>query len=164
MAKGKYEKWLEPDSLILLEAWARDGLTDEQIASNMGVNVATLYRYKQTYCEICNALKRGKEIVDIIAENALYKKGLGFTKIVKKPIKVKEVLYKDGKRASEKEHIEYVDEEVFIPPDTTALIFWLKNRKPIVWRDKPTVENDEVLDKIDELLQGIRDDANSSYK
>lgn len=57
--------------VVQLEAWARNGLTDEQIAANMGVNVATLYRYKQSYCEICNALKRGKEIVNIQVENAI---------------------------------------------------------------------------------------------
>lgn len=155
MAKGKYEKWLVPDNLLLLEAWARDGLTDEQIAKNMGINAATLYRYKQNHCEICNALKRGKEIVDIIAENTLYDKALGFTKIIKKPIKVKEVLYKEGRRISEKEHIEYADEEVFVPPDTTALIFWLKNRKPDVWRDKPTTENIDILDKLDKVIGDI---------
>ena len=63
--KGKYKEWLTEEGLLQLEAWARDGLTDEQIAANMGVNVATLYRYKQSYCEICNALKRGKEVVDM---------------------------------------------------------------------------------------------------
>ena len=46
MAKGKYQQWLEPDSLIKLEGWARDGLTDEQIAHNMGINVSTLYVWK----------------------------------------------------------------------------------------------------------------------
>lgn len=36
MAKGKYQEWLEPEGLLKLEGWARDGLTDEQIAQNMG--------------------------------------------------------------------------------------------------------------------------------
>lgn len=99
MAKGKFQRWLEPDGLILLEGWARDGLTDEQIANKMGINVATLYRYKQSYCEICNALKKGKEVVDFQVENALVQAAL------------------DG--------------------NVTAQIFWLKNRRPDKWRDKP---------------------------
>ena len=53
MAKGKYEYWLTPEGLLKLEGWARDGLTDEQIAHNMGINIATLYRWKEKYCDIC---------------------------------------------------------------------------------------------------------------
>ena len=141
MAKSKVENWLTPDGLLLLEAWARDGLTDEQIAKNMGVSVKTLYNYKTIYLPILQALKKGKEIVDIEVENALLQKALGITKTVKKPIKVKEVLYDNGKRISEKERIEYADEEVFVPPDTTAQIFWLKNRRADKWRDKQKEEN-----------------------
>lgn len=144
MAKGKYEKWLEPENLILLEGWARDGLTDEQIAHNIGISRKTLAEWKKKYSDISDALKKGKEIVDIQVENALLKKALGMKETVKKAIKVREVKYNDGKRVSEKEHIEYVDEEVFVPPDTTAQIFWLKNRKPDKWRDK--VENVNVAD------------------
>lgn len=49
MAKGKYQKWLEPEGLILLEGWARDGLTDEQIAKNMGITRKTLAEWKCKY-------------------------------------------------------------------------------------------------------------------
>lgn len=122
MAKGKYEKWITPEGLLLLEGWARDGLTDEQIAHNMGVNKATLYRWKKEYCDICDALKKGKEIVDYEVENALLKKALGY--------KVKEQKLING---------ELFEIEREIPPDTTAQIFWLKNRRPDKWRDK--VEN-----------------------
>lgn len=78
VAKGKYEYWLTKDGLILLEGWARDGLTDEQISYNMGINKATLYRYKKDHCDICDALKKGKEVVDRKVENALLKRALGF--------------------------------------------------------------------------------------
>ena len=139
MAKGKYEKWLEPENLLLLESWARNGLTDEQIAKNMGINVATLYRYKQTYCEICEALKKGKEIIDFEVENALLKKALGISKTVKKPIKVKEVIYENGRKLKEIERIEYADEEIYTPPETAAIIFWLKNRRPDLWREKQSL-------------------------
>lgn len=124
MAKGKYEEWLEPDGLLRLEAWARDGLTDEQIANNMGISRVTLYEYKNKYPNISNALKRGKEVIDIEVENALYKRAVGYTCVEKKV----EESEKDGKKI-----ITTIKE---IPPDVTAQIFWLKNRKPKDWRDK----------------------------
>lgn len=71
VAKGKYQKWLEPESLILLEGWARDGLTDEQIAHNVGINKATLYDWMKKYPDISDSLKKGKEVVDVQVENAL---------------------------------------------------------------------------------------------
>ena len=98
MAKGKYEYWISEDGLILIEGWARDGLTDEQIAHNMGIATGTLYEWKKKYHEMAEALKKTKEIVDRQVENALFKKAMS--------------------------------------GDTTALIFWLKNRRPQDWRDK----------------------------
>lgn len=76
MAKGKYQEWLEPEKLTLLQGWARDGLTDEQIAHNMGITAKTLYEWKKRYSEICETLKKGKEIVDYEVENALLKNAL----------------------------------------------------------------------------------------
>lgn len=134
VAKGKYEKWLEPDGLLLLEAWARDGLTDEQIAKNMGINVATLYRYKQTYCEICEALKRGKDVVDVEVENALYKRALGCTVTEE----IQELRENPDTGKCELVTTKKIIKE--IPPDTTAQIFFLKNRRPDLWRDKQSLE------------------------
>lgn len=143
MANGKYEYWLTPDGLLLLEAWARDGLTDEQIALKMGINVATLYRYKQSYCEICDALKKGKEIVDIQVENALLKRAMGYeyeeTKII--------ISEKDGRR------VETVKKQM--PPDTTAQIFWLKNRKPEKWRDRVEVQNNDN-DQVKQFIEAMK--------
>ena len=70
------EEWLEPDNLILLEGWARSGLTEEQIAHNMGIDRTTLYRWKKKECNIYNALKRNKDIVDFEVENALLKNAM----------------------------------------------------------------------------------------
>ena len=74
MAKGKYGYWRTTDGLILLQGWARDGLKDEQIAHNCGITVKTLYEWKNRYSDICDALKKGKEIVDYEVENALLKR------------------------------------------------------------------------------------------
>ena len=79
MAKGKYEHWLTEEGLLQLEAWARNGLTDEQIASNMGITRSTLNEWKKKYSDISDTLKRGKEVVDIQVENALLKRALGYS-------------------------------------------------------------------------------------
>jgi transcriptional regulator with XRE-family HTH domain len=147
MAKGKYEYWLTSEGLLKLEGWARDGLTEEQIAKNMGISRSTLNEWKKKYPDILNTLKKGKEVADRSVENALYESAIGKKYKVKKPIKVKEVQYKDGKRVKEVEHIEYAEEEIVIPPNTTAQIFWLKNRKPDVWRDKQDVHVKDDTDK-----------------
>lgn len=159
LAKGKYEYWLTSEGLLLLEGWARDGLTDEQISANMGIVPSTLYEWKKKYSDISEALKKGKEVVDRQVENALLLKAVGFKGTVRKAIKCKEVKYNNGKRVSEKEHIEYADEEVYVPPDTTAQIFWLKNRKPEQWRDKREIENNDALVKLDAILKEVREDA-----
>ena len=84
MAKSKVEYWLTSDGLTLLEGWARDGLTDEQIMHNMGIqSKSTFYGYKKRYPNISNALKKGKEVADYEVENALFKRALGYTIQVK---------------------------------------------------------------------------------
>ena len=145
MAKGKYREWLSEDGLIKIQGWARDGLIDEQIAHNMGITTKTLYEWKNKYGEISEALKKGKEVIDRQVENALLKRALGYTYY--------ETTYEDGVETKR------VTKEV--APDTTAQIFWLKNRKPAEWRDKieqqqtVTIQDDGFL----EALKGtIKDD------
>ncbi|MFT8514817.1 MAG: helix-turn-helix domain-containing protein, partial [Lacticaseibacillus paracasei] len=63
MANGKYKEWITKEGLLKLQGWARDGLTDEQIAHNVGIRRPTLYAWKNKYPDISDALKRGKEVV-----------------------------------------------------------------------------------------------------
>lgn len=127
MAKGKYIDWLTPDGLLMIEGWARDGLTEAQIAHNIGISHQTLCTWKDRFKEILEALKRGKAPVDIEVENALLKRALGYSYD-----EIKTVM-KDGVE------VERTITRKTVPPDTTAQIFWLKNRKPAQWRDKPLV-------------------------
>ena len=142
--------------LLELEGWARDGLTDEQIAYNMGINKATLYRWKEKYCDICDSLKRGKEVVDRQVENSLFERALGGTHEVRKTFKVKEKYYDDHGKLCEKEKLVRATDEVYIPGDTTAQIFWLKNRKPQKWRDKWEIEDHSAVDKLDMILAEMK--------
>lgn len=121
MAKPKVDDWLQDEKLIILEGWARDGLTDEQIAENMGISARTLYRWKDKYCQICQSLKKGKEAADRQVENALFKRAIGYEyEEVREETKGGIVT----KKTVTTKHI---------PGDTTAQIFWLKNRKPDYW-------------------------------
>ncbi|WP_028255229.1 transposase [Veillonella magna] len=136
MAKGKYQEWRTPDKLTLLQAWARNGLTDEQIASNIGISRDTLYTWKKKYPDISDTLKRGKEIVDIEVENALLKRALGY-----EYEEVTTGLVWDKKANDYKERVTKTVKKQ-VAPDVTAAIFWLKNRKPDGidgWRDKKDV-------------------------
>lgn len=150
MAKSKWEKI--KDKLTLVEGWAREGLTDEQIANNLGINVATLYRYKKQHSEFCESLKKGKEVVDFEVENALLKRALGYN--------YTEKTYETSYNETLGEYVKTLTKEVTkqVAPDTTALIFWLKNRKPEKWRDKIDLEdkaNEETLEKLDKVLKGL---------
>lgn len=150
MAIGKYQKWLESENLILIEAWARNGLTDEQIASNMGITAKTLYEWKKKFSEICESLKKGKEIVDIQVENALLKRALGYE-------------YTEVKTKKELGVVtEVTTTKKFIPPDTTAQIFWLKNRKPEQWRDKREVEN-KIDFESDGFMEALKANAAETF-
>ena len=144
MAKGKYQEWITPDGLLLIESWARDGLTDEMVAKKIGINPATLYKWIDKYSEIGEALKKGKAPVDIEVENALLKRAMGYD--------YEEVIteaYGDGKK-----HVKKVKRHV--PPDVGAAIFWLKNRKPRNWRERPLEDQTgDAIQKARELLSEI---------
>ena len=138
MAKGKYQEWFTEEGLLQLESWARDGLTDEQIASNMGITRKTLAEWKTKYSDICDTLKRGKAVVDIQVENALLKRALGYSYDEVTRERVLDYDPSTGQVVgSHMEITKTVKKEV--QGDTTAQIFWLKNRRPEQWRDKRDV-------------------------
>jgi transcriptional regulator with XRE-family HTH domain len=135
MANGKYQPWIEPDGLLRLAAWARDGLTDEQIAAKIGVTRATLYNWKNDHIDIFDALKRGKEVVDIMVENALYRNAVGYEYEEDVPFKVREEKQRDGQKLVT-ERVEVVKVKKIMPGQTTAQLAWLNNRKPDKWRQR----------------------------
>lgn len=134
MAKSKYETHVK-DKLILIEAWARNGLTDEQIAKNLGISKDTFYKYKREHVDFSDSLKRGKEVVDIEVENALLKRALGYKY---NEVTQEKILNKETEEY-ELQVTKIVTKEV--QPDTTAQIFWLKNRKPSEWRDRKEINH-----------------------
>lgn len=151
MAKSKADEWLKEDKLTLLEGWARNGLTDEQIAHNMGIVTSTFYEWKKKYPKFSEVLKKNKEVVDYEVENALLKKALGYTITINE-----QKVDKDG-------YVHNLQKDVHIPPDTTAQIFWLKNRRKQQWRDKVEYENtgenkNGVIEDLVEALKNAKKD------
>lgn len=147
MAKSKITEWLEEDKLILLECWARDGLTEEQIAKNIGISIKTLYNWKEKELPILQAIKKGKEIVDYEVENALLKRAKGY--------RYKEITKEQVLNPITNQYELRVTKEVEkeVVPDTGAAMAWLKNRKPDKWRDKPKeiIDDEEGVTIIDDL-------------
>src|SRR5690625_6353086 len=115
--RGKFHEWLTDEGLIKLEGWARDGLTDEQIAHNVGISRSTLADWKNKYPDISDALKKGKEVVDLMVENALLKRALGYE-------------YEEVTEETSDKGYSTKTTRKHVVPDTTAQIFWLKNRRP----------------------------------
>lgn len=145
---AKYTEWLTEEGLLKIGGWARDGLTDKQVAYNMNIAESTLHEWKKKYSVLSESLKRGKEVVDRQVENALLKRALGY--------EFKETtqeLTEDGMRVTK-----VVTKQQ--APDTTAQIFWLKNRKPQEWRDKQETEISGHIrtDKLDSILTQLSDD------
>lgn len=140
---------MTPEGLTRIEGWARDGLTDVQIAGKMGITAACLYNYEKRYIEIFDALKRGKAPVDNEVESALLKRARGgFT--------VKETRIEKWKDAAgiERTHTVIIEREVL--PDTTAQIYWLKNRRPDIWRDKPIEAGVNDIEDLNPLVELLR--------
>ena len=148
MARAKYQEWIDdPDKKTLLSGWARKGLSDQQIAKNIGISRSTLNEWRKKYPDISDTLKKGKEVADAEVENALYLKCIGHKVQLKKTFKVKKIEYNDaGRKIKEEEHLETGEDEVYIPPDTKAIIFWLTNRMREDWKERQNtqMEQDET--------------------
>ena len=151
--RGKYQEWLTEEGLALITGWSRRGLSEEQIAHNMGVSVKTLNTYKNSFPQLLQALKNGKEVADIAVENALFKRACGY--------RTRDVSYKsdnDGNLVP----VSAIEKDV--PPDTTAQIYWLKNRRPDLWRDRwKTAENADSAGGGVVILPEVAADAQAAF-
>jgi hypothetical protein len=104
------------------------GATDREIAKFFAVNEATLHRWKHDYPDFCESLKAGKVVADERVERSLFSRAVGYTFDSEKVFQFQGAIV----RTKTVEHV---------PPDTTAMIFWLKNRRPAEWRDKHEIEH-----------------------
>ena len=151
MATGKYQKWLEPEGLVLIQGWRRDGLSDEQIAKNMGIGRTTLYTWLKMHDDIRNAYKKGTEVSTYEVENALYKSAIGF--YVTETEKT-ETMSPDGSVMTVKKA-----KKRYVPPSVGAQIFILKNRRSDMWKDKVFHENN-ADGMLAQLIDGLKEPEN----
>lgn len=126
------------------------GATDKELADFFGVSEQTLNKWKKDYPEFLESLKKGKNIADANVAAKLYNRAIGYD------CKATKFATFEGRITDTKEYIEH------FPPDTTAAIFWLKNRQPEKWRDKKELDanvnlGDELEGLSDEQLQAIID-------
>lgn len=155
---SKYETHVAP-RFEEIQDWVRNGATDEEVAKRLGISRSTFCEYKNEFSEFSDTLKKGKDFVDAQVENALLQRALGydFKEITKE--------LRDGELVPTKIVTKHM------APDITAQIFWLKNRRPEQWREKPTPVGDEQQAKEAEYdasslrtalstrkIQGLEDD------
>lgn len=124
--RASINDWLTKENLLRIQGWARDGLTNDQIAKNMGITERTLYKWQRRDNQIRQVLNVGKDVADREVENALFKSALGYDY-------KEETVTNDGRVVTVTKHQK---------ANTTAQIFWLKNRKPTEWRDKRDVAHE----------------------
>lgn len=129
MSRGKYQAWLEPESLERIANWAANGLTDAEIAKSMGIRRETLSVWKQKHPHISNAIKRGRLMSCEAVENALFAKATGQV-VVSESVEDEAPDGRVTRRTVTKT----------VPPDTAAIIFYLKNRMPDRYADRRTTE------------------------
>lgn len=175
--RGKYHEWLTEDGLLTIESWASDGLTNVDIAENMGIARSTLNEWMKKHSDISDALKKGREPVTRKLENALVKNALGFEY---EETKTTIDILPDG---SKKQRVEKYKK--YSEPDSSALMFLLKNYKPNKYRNyndltkkqieseiektiaetdkirKDTEVNENIEDKLDDYLEVLGDALDS---
>lgn len=132
MANGKYKQWQEPAQLERLTNWAANGCTDSEIIANMGIGRTTFYRWLESYEDIRDAIKKGRMLACEVIENALFKRATGME--LTDTVEEFDGAIVDGKPANGSIKKRVTTRQV--PPDTGAIIFYLKNRMPDRYADR----------------------------
>lgn len=147
MAKSKYELWLESFGLEYVRRLAEEGLPDEEIAIRASLELSVFRRWKKKYPDFAEAIALGRANADYEVIRSLYKKATGYNVAVNKTYKLKRVDYDPdtGKKVREYEELATGIEESHVPADLRAETFWLKNRQPEHWNDRP----DRAMDACD---------------
>ena len=143
----KAAPWLTDEGLALVSGWARRGLTNDQMAEAMGIDRSTLLDWRKKYPPLSAAIKTNKDIADVAVENALYKRATGYDY-------TEETWYKD-KDTGEMILSKKITKHVI--PDTVAQIYWLKNRRPDLWRDRPAQVGNSAEDNLGAFFDALAD-------
>ena len=146
-AKSKYDSTF-PE---VAEGYARRGLSDSDIAKNLGISLQSYYDYQKKFPEFLEAIRRGKRPANIIVENALYKRCVGF--------EYDEVTQEVGKDEKGKQVVKKKITQKHVVPDVNAIRFWLTNREPELWknfREESGAENiEEIKETLSEFIKAL---------
>lgn len=134
MAKGKYQRWQQPENLSKLTNWASKGLEDKEIAANMGISRSTFYAWLLAHADISDAIKEGREMRDVEVENALFRCAVGKIEEVTEIVEEKKEL-RDGILVTVSQHIRRTTRK--LPPQYAPGMFIAKNKLGYV--DNPEV-------------------------
>ena len=137
----KYKPEYAKQAAKLCEA----GFTDNELADFFEVDKATINRWKLTHPDFCASIKAGKSPADDRVERSLYQRAIGYEQ--------EEVKIFMPANASEPVYAKFTAKYA---PDVTACIFWLKNRRPEQWRDKPEgMDEDTLSEAINRLVDAL---------
>lgn len=127
---AKYDEWRTEDGLLQLTMWAEDGLDDIALRKAMGVSESTFYTWKKRFPEISEAIRRGRRCALVQIRQALRARANGGVQVLKKPKKrrIREYDPATGKCIRDEEIYEIHEEEIYVPPDTNAIKFYLTNK------------------------------------
>ena len=151
IARDEAEYWVNGKGLAKIEEWVSNGLTNAEIAQNIGISTVTFYGWKKKYINFSNALNKAKEDAIDKVENALYKSATGYdyeevTEELRFDKTVGDYVLKVTKRV--KKHAQ---------PSNTAQIFILKNRRSKEWCDvykqEVSVDNDDTIKEMNEYFR-----------
>ena len=152
MPAGRPSKFVAEYHIPWVRSLARRGLTVEEIAREVGVARSTMIKWVAENPELSVALNEGRGTADSKVEDSLYKKALGYTVTEKKTI-----AGTDKNGGQQTVRVEIIEREV--PPDTTACIFWLKNRMSGIWREQNNIvlnsSDDEARKEVAEIIDRI---------
>jgi len=148
----KWKEWIEPDGLLMIKGWARDGLADGEIARNMGINPTTLPEWKKKFPEIVEALKTGRKPVLVEVEDTFFERKLKGYFVDEEIVEVTK--HPNGTKTEHRKKMKR-----WIPPDTTAMIFYLKCKKSQHYNDKLAIsaDNEATNGKLDQLIEAVKE-------
>ena len=148
---AKLDTWLTDAGLTTLKGLARKGCSDTDIANAIGVSRSTFMLWKKNNKAISDAVRDGKLVADMNVENALYQRAIGYSYQ-----EIKDTMYKDketGELTVNKREV--VTKHV--AGDTTAQMFWLKNRRPDDWKDKVPEQGDQTENQLSSFFDALAD-------
>lgn len=156
--KNGADEWLTEDGLLVLEGWARDGITDKDIAEKqIGISERAFCMWKNKYPSIVSALKKGRAPVMEKVEKSLY----DLCQVQKYTETVEEIT--EDEFGKKRKHIRKITRET--PPNPTAIIFALKNLKPHKWRDKQEIKGSFGLEtEVPKLYAALEKAASQNDK